>query len=258
MEHGTSGTARSTPPEDDAGTAPGAVPARVGAVHPAMQSAFAALQGAGLSWCLLRGERRLDCLDGDVDILVDPLDLTRVPLLLEDLGFRPIRGVTTGTHEGYQRHLPSEGQRLKLDFVTELGFGPGCAYLAPVAAPCLARTMAHGEVRVLHPTDAFWALLLHRLLDKGSVRARDVDDLARLVPEPADRGPIDSLLSDLWPSGWDGRAVVQCVQRSEAARLKALGPQLAAAWRRKDPVTVYRRQVQGQLRRVARRLLPAG
>ena len=59
-------------------------------VHPALLRAFAALDGAGVAWCLLRGEARLADPSGDVDLLVDPTDLPRLDAVLVTAGFLPM------------------------------------------------------------------------------------------------------------------------------------------------------------------------
>jgi hypothetical protein len=47
-------------------------------IHPAIAAAFAAVDGAGVRWCLLRGESKLATLEGDVDLLVDERDVARL------------------------------------------------------------------------------------------------------------------------------------------------------------------------------------
>ena len=75
-------------------------------VHPALLRAFAALDGAGVAWCLLRGEARLADPSGDVDLLVAPADLPRLDAVLATAGFLPVPGVGKGAHRGYVGATP--------------------------------------------------------------------------------------------------------------------------------------------------------
>src|SRR3978361_356158 len=63
-------------------------------VHPALRRVFAALDEAGITWCLLRGEAALAHPTGDVDLLVATEDLDRLDEVLPAEGFLhvPARG----------------------------------------------------------------------------------------------------------------------------------------------------------------------
>ena len=63
----------------------------VHAVHPALLRAFAAMDDAGVAWCLLRGEARLADPTGDVDLLVAQRDLPRLDAVLASAGFLAVQ-----------------------------------------------------------------------------------------------------------------------------------------------------------------------
>ena len=59
-------------------------------MHPLLAEAFAALDEAGVEWCLLRGEASLASPSGDVDLLVSPAELPRAESVATGLGFQPL------------------------------------------------------------------------------------------------------------------------------------------------------------------------
>jgi hypothetical protein len=71
----------------------------VHAVHPALTRLFAALDTAGIAWCLLRGEADIADPTGTVDLLVAASDLARLDTVLLGEGF--LRVPAWGAHRCY-------------------------------------------------------------------------------------------------------------------------------------------------------------
>jgi thymidylate kinase len=147
-----------------------------------------------------------------------------------------------GTHSFFLRPDDRFDRWSKLDVVTELAFGPGFALRTDAARACLVRRMRIGDVWVLHPDDEFWALLLHRLLDKGSIDERSAHRLRSLGPSLGSDGPLARAVATIAPAAWRPPAILEAVERGDLAALEgAAGPALARAWTRRSPLDVRRR-----------------
>jgi len=115
----------------------------VHAVHPALLRAFAALDDAGVAWCLLRGEARLADPSGDVDLLVDPVELPRLDPVLVRAGFLPVAGLGKGAHRGYVGR-DAEGDRfLELDIEFSVEFGSSGHFAVNWLRPTLPTGAVH-------------------------------------------------------------------------------------------------------------------
>jgi hypothetical protein len=147
---------------------------------------------------------------------------------------------------------------LKLDIVTELAFGPDFAWRFPGTAGILGRRRPLGAASVLADGDAFWALLLHGLLDKGTLDESKRLRLTELAREGRDRGPLARALGLRLPDGWDVDQVVDAVEHGEWERLDVFGRQLAARLRRLDRFETARMRVTRPVGRRVTRLLRVG
>ena len=163
--------------------------------------------------------------------------------------------------QGYGSHLfliaydRDTDRWLKLDVVTELAFGPAFAWRFPGTAGILGRRRAIGPVSVLAEGDAFWALLLHGLLDKRRLDDAKRARLDELAAAARDRGPLARALGPLLPGGWDLDHVVDAVEHREWDRLDDFGHELAAGLRRRHRLETARRRVGGPVSRRVTRLL---
>lgn len=161
--------------------------------------ALRALDGAGVSWCLLRDEDPSDTR-GDVDVLVDARDLPAARRALRPLGFLERRA------PGYEPHvfflaLDRDGVT-KLDVVDDLRFGPS-GYRAVGLSDALGRRVRRDDVWRLDPADEFWALLFHAALDKPAIDERHRDRLRRLRSDAsrspaAEAGLLEAVASERW------------------------------------------------------------
>jgi len=225
----------------------------VGAPHPLLGELFAELDQAETRWLVLRGELELAAPTGDVDLLVEQDGLPRVEAILRAAGFVPMPTAGRGSHRIHVGYDDRDGTWIKLDLVTQLGFGPYFALVAPLAADCLARRRMVGGVPVLDADDAFWTLLLHCALDSRAVPDRHGQRLQALsaeasgdsqwatvvFPRPGDRSRAASLLSWAAAGSW-------------STTLRH-APALERGWLRGQHVAARRRRLVGRL---ARRLEP--
>jgi thymidylate kinase len=183
------------------------------ALHPVLESAFDALNRAGINWCLIRFPSSMSAPTGDVDLLVDRSDNARTRRILTTLGF--------GTLQLWGRQDPEAfyvvyhrltGLNLCLHVATQLSFGPAHAIRTDTAGGCLQRRRRRGTLYESHPKDAFWILLLHCLLDKGNVAPRYQADLRRLAEWAQADDELARVIEALCPAGWGASELIERVR----------------------------------------------
>jgi hypothetical protein len=222
-------------------------------IHPTAAAVFEALERAGVRWSLLRGEQRLESPPHDVDLLVARSDLAAMSSAVQQLGFIPVPTWARGSHRFFVAHLPTDDRWLLLDVVTELAYGPGYAMRTRAIDGCLARRESIGPLAVLSADDAFWALLLHCLLDRDDFPVHQVERLHRLVEAARADGPLARFATAACPPGWHADRILAAVGDDDWDALRALAPQMVARWRRCHPALFWRRSLAD---RVAWRVLP--
>jgi hypothetical protein len=223
-------------------------------IHPSIARALGALERSGVPWALLRGETELASVDGDVDILAAPSDLQRIRQALSVLGFGVLRSHGRGSHVffvGYDEH---EDAWIKLDVVTDLAFGPYQELLLETdSSACLARSRRVGGLMLLDPGDAFWTLLLHGLLDRGSFSIAQRRRLLELAEQAGPEGSLARALERELPQGSGVERLVALARVGDWAELGRLGPALYTAWISRRPVKARIRMLRnGALRRAGR------
>ena len=223
--------------------------------HPTLESLFRALDDEGVVWSLLRGEADLALPEGDVDLLVALEHVPRLRRIAVGLGFAPVPAWGYGSHAFFVSYDAAADLWLKLDVVTELAFGSDYALATGAEAGCLERRQRVDGLPVLSDDDAFWTLLLHRLLDKGDVGSRDAARLPALAERARTDGMLARTVDSLCPPGWSAGRIVAAASKSEWASLAALGPELAASWRQARRADVRRRTLANRSRRWSGKLL---
>lgn len=219
-------------------------------MHPILYNVFQALQHAHIRWCLLRGEDALNEPGGDVDLLVAPTDMPRLRRLLAQQGFGEQTPWGHGSHTFWLRYDPPSDCWLKLDLVTELAYGPYFMGRTGAAAGCLTRAQRDGVVATLAPDDAFWSLLLHCLLDKGSIAPHYRQRLVELAQSARSEGAWARLVAQICPALWTPTRLLACVRQGDWSGLEQLAPLLQEAWVRQHRVAGWwRRHGHRQLRR---------
>jgi thymidylate kinase len=205
-------------------------------VHPMLEAVFRAFEQEGVCWCVLRGEANLAAPPGDVDLLVAPADLGRVRTVLEAHQFAPVSYSGRDSHSLFVGYHPHTETWIMLDIVTELAYGPFLDIQTHAAAGCLARRQRIGALYVLAPEDAFWTLLLHCIIDKGTFAHRHAVRLQELVDGAHTDSPLAQQITSACPPGWNAVRLVAGVKQGDWSVLTRLAPTLAAGWRRSESI----------------------
>jgi thymidylate kinase len=197
------------------------------ALHPALESAFNALNATGVSWCLVRRPSNPAAPSGDVDLLVDQADVRRTRQTLRRLGFGRLPVWECRNTEAFYLlyHLPTR-HNICLHVVTELSFGSGHAAQTGSAVGCLRRRRRRGVVFEPAPNDAFWILLLHCLVDKGTVSYRYRASLQELATSARADGELAGAADAICPYGWDAVKILERVRSEDWASLERLAQNL--------------------------------
>lgn len=202
-------------------------------VHPGLREVFAAFDEAKIAWTVLRGELDLDAPRGDTDLLVAEGDLDAARRVLVDAGWVEERSWGLKPHRAFLGFHAATGTWLKLDLVTECAFGKHAELRLSDADAILARGRKTGDVWLPAPADALWLLLLHALLDKGSVaeryRAR-LTELSAAAASSGDRGDPAVFVDSLGAAGWNAERILGAVARADWDGLDDAGPALRHAW----------------------------
>lgn len=203
-------------------------------LSPLLRESLAALDAAGVEWCLLRGGAA-DIAQGarDTDLLVAPADWARLDVLLGRLGFLHVPGHGLGRMAFFVGRDRDTGSWVHLDATADISFGPFSALETGLASGCLRRLRRTDGIPGLSPDDMFWALLLHCVVEKGSVAQRHRARLEALVDQGRDDGPMGTFVGSLVPFGWDPRRLRAAVRAGDWADLVALRSAIRLRlWRR--------------------------
>jgi hypothetical protein len=224
------------------------------AVHAAVAAPLDALDEAGVRWCVLRGESGLSRPAGDIDLLVHPNDLAVLRICVANAGgFAPLPAWGRGSHRFFVGFDVADGRWVKLDVVTQLSFGHHQELPTDAATAVLARATRSGGVAVPAPADAFWALLLHLVLDRGSVRSDSADRLRELAAAAAGApSPLGDVVAATGVAGGPGWFVAAARDgRWDELFRSAAG--LRAGWPRSGPVRRAARTLASRVLRRAER-----
>ena len=166
------------------------------ALNPAVERAFTALDTAGATWCVLRGEESLARPRNDIDLLVAPADLSAAVGALAQAGFAPLP--LRSSHRLFAAYEPTEDRWVKLDVVTEFAYGRPPTFRVPAVAACLELRTRSDQAPLLALEDRFWSALLHVVLDRGEASAENRGRLAEMAAriDPG-RGPFAGHLREL-------------------------------------------------------------
>jgi thymidylate kinase len=216
-----------------------------------LRAAVDALDEAGVTWCLLRGEHALGEVAGDVDVLVSAASRERAGHALEHLGFARQPAFGRGTHTFFLGYDARLDRWVELDIVSELSYGPFFALATGAERGCLARRRRAGAVYVLDPDDAFWTLLLHCLLDKRAVAADRRRPLQLLAAAARADGPLGQILNGVCePNGPTPAELLAAARHGDWGTLVQHTRSLECAWRRRHPLSVVRRRIAGRCARL--------
>ncbi|WP_448614649.1 hypothetical protein [Modestobacter sp. URMC 112] len=212
-----------------------------------------ALDGAQVAWCLLRLPRDVDQPPGDVDFLVDPGDIRAFDSAARACGFVGVPGWQAPPSLLYLRLDAAAGRFLTLDVTERVAFGRDGAITTPFAAGALRRRVRQGAVVMPSPDDAFWLLLLHCLLDKGSVPLHYRDRLTTGARGARTDGEIARAIDAVPNSPVGSRVLRDLAGAGDWARLAAVADGLSTAWRRSMPYPARVRRTSALARRALTR-----
>lgn len=225
-------------------------------LHPLLLRAFENLTEGRVRWCLLREDGGRASPGSDVDLLLDPADLGRARSVLGQLGFVHLPAWGRGPHLFWLTYDSDSDTWIKLDVVTEYAFGPFHDLRSNGAPGCLSRCRRRGPVFTLGADDAFWTLLLHCLLDKGTFPQRHRARLRHLARTAEPDGEMGLLVEGMAPEGWTASRILALVAGSDWGSLDRLSPLLASSWRGRQRTGAWlRRLLNRALRRLTRLLL---
>jgi thymidylate kinase len=188
------------------------------------RAAIAALDGAGIRWAVLRDDP-MAAEAGDIDVLVHPADVGRLDVVLADVGFGRLVTWRHGDHRFFIAYDEVTDRWVKLDTVSRFAYRAGRELPTSAVGAVLARRVRVDDAWRLHPDDEFWALVLHCLLDRGTVDSRHLDRLRLLASETTPAGPLGQAVGQ---AGLAER-VVDRARAADAAGLAALRHPIGAA-----------------------------
>jgi hypothetical protein len=228
------------------------------AIHPAVRRALDALERSNVQWCLLRGESDLASLEGDVDLLVARGDLQRLRNVLAPLGYLPLRAWGRGPHRFLVAYDEASARRVKLDVVTQLAYGRYQELRTAAAAGCLARRRYVGELALLSPGDAFWALLLHCMLDRESFSAAHRRRLLELAGEANCDIELANIADAAFAEGGGAATVLELVRAEDWTALTTIAKEGRASWANGRRLEMRLRVLVNRTLRRASNALPLG
>jgi hypothetical protein len=180
---------------------------------------------SGVTWALLRGRAEL-ATGRDVDLLVAADHQPVAEEIILELGGVPLPQRRYPWHRMYVFDVPAAGASLKLDIVNELIYSRELQIASGLERGCLERRVRDGSLFLLSPTDAFWTILLHCLLDKRQVKGRRADELTSRVDDLDRPSPGEQFFASLCPAGWSPDRAVDHVVRQDWEPLGGLGSQI--------------------------------
>jgi thymidylate kinase len=218
--------------------------------HPAVESALTTLDRHGVRWAWLRGDPRAGAGSGDVDLLVERTAMPRLEGLLPQAGFAPVPRPGYGSHRFFVGYDEPAGRWLQLDVVSELSFGRHQQLVTSAAEACLAARVRREPLWRLAPADELWALLLHYLLDKGTVPpARRKTVLDAVDGTTGDTGALLDAVRPYLPPTVAPDDLLDAVRRGGWEELAGLAAQLRRSWVRRQPLRARSRLLTNRARR---------
>lgn len=197
-----------------------------------MDRTFALLDELDVEWLLLRAGSS-DAKDGDVDLLVRP-PLRLALAALQGAGFLRIPSWGRGSHSFLFAYDPSADRWIKLDLVDELAFGRHQLIRSFTEPDLLRRRVREGNAWVLDPSDEFWALLLHCVLDQREFPAHHAVRLSALVSTATLDSPLAQWF-DLNAQGWTAQGVLQAIRDQRWQELLGAAAPMERGWLRRHP-----------------------
>jgi hypothetical protein len=193
-----------------------------------LDSVLTAFDGAEVRWALLRGRAGLGMPGRDVDLLIAGDDMGSVEDVVFGMGGLALPRALHPWHRFYILEDPESGERVTLDVVSELIYSRQLQIPSGLETSCLERRRKDGALYVLDPTDMFWTVLLHCILDKQSVTERRSAELEAVVPKVGRPSRGEEFFEGLCPPGWSADRALESVAVHDWDALSRLGRQLSS------------------------------
>jgi hypothetical protein len=220
--------------------------------------ALEALERSNVHWCLLRGESDLASPEGDVDLLVARGDLQRLRDALAPLGYLPLRAWGRGPHLFFVAYDEASARRVKLDVVTQLAYGRYQQLRTEAADGCLARRRYVGGLALLSPGDAFWALLLHCMLDREAFSAAHRERLLELAGDADCDIELANIADAVFAEGGGAATVLELVRAEDWTALTTIAKEGRSTWANGRRLEMRLRVLVNRALRRASTVLPLG
>lgn len=181
-------------------------------IHPLLGHAAGELDRCGIRWLFLRAPARPDAPEGDIDLLVHPADTAPALGVLRTIGFVPLPAWGYGSDRFLLAyHAPSE-RWLWLHIASDLRFGHYQTVRTDAAGDLLVRRIPVASGWLPAPDDAFWALLLHGLLDKRRIKPAHRATLRALAAQARSDSQLARVFEAVAPTGWTAAGALGTVE----------------------------------------------
>jgi thymidylate kinase len=199
-----------------------------------------------VEWTLLR-PGSVAGRDDDVDLLLRP-PLGPALTALQRAGYLRVPSWGRGSHSFLYTYEPSVDRWIKLDVVDELAFGRHRIIRTFTEAEVVTRRLRDGNAWVLDPSDEFWALLLHCVLDRQEFPAHHSARLSQLASMATLESPLAQWFDQNVP-GWAADSALQAVRDQGWPQLLAAADPIERGWLRRHPDARPRLAARAVLRR---------
>ncbi|MDQ2941820.1 MAG: hypothetical protein M3R05_06500 [Chloroflexota bacterium] len=182
-----------------------------------------------------------------MDLLLRP-PLGPALTALQRTGFLRVPSWGRGSHSFLFAYDESADRWIKLDLVGELAFGRHRIIRTFTEPRVLERRVRDGNSWVLDPSDDFWALLLHCLLDRHEFPAHHAERLSELVSTATLESPLARWFEQNG-AGWAAEGVLQAVRDQRWPELLSAAAPIERGWMRRHPDARPRLAARAVLRR---------
>ena len=188
----------------------------------------------------MRGRATVGLPGRDVDLLVRKDHLASFEDVVFEHGGFMLPARSHPWHRFYILSDPTSGIQVELDVVTELIYNRGRQLASGLEGGCLDRRVKDQGLYVLDPSDMFWTVLLHCVLDKQKVTERRAAELERVVDSVGRTTPGEDFFRAWCPPGWSPERALACVHHRDWESLAQLGRDIVPSDRPASPVSTAR------------------
>ena len=206
-----------------------------------LKKVFSSMNVAGIRYVVLRNYDYLPerMIDGDIDILVDAHEMTRVVSILRDMDF--VVSEEIYPHYFAQYFQEHGGKWLKLDLVTDVYCGRRLRFRVngQLRENLLYRRQPFRGFFKPSPEDEIIHLLLHSLLDKGFFKIDYQNKINDLFRNDINLTHLKNSLDDLWGSSRGDHVITLLKNRDFQALEKEKKNLLQNVIKDASPLAIY-------------------